>query len=165
MAKIQWTKALEDYAIQINRLSLRSPNICSKAVYEMANIVANEIKEQLNSLPAEPDPEGLKAWKEGRKAKLTVGEKKALIDGFGISPMQRDDGFYNVKVGFDGYDNVETQSYPNGRPIVMIARAVESGSSVREKTPFVRPAVNRARKNAIDACDRIINEEMKKQST
>lgn len=165
MAKIQWTKALEDYAIQINRLSLRSPNICSKAVYEMANIVADEIKEQIKSLPAEPDTEGLKAWKEGRKAGLTIGEKKALIDGFGISPMRTEDGYLNVKAGFDGYDDVKTQRYPNGRPIVMIARAVESGSSVREKTPFVRPAVNRARKKAIDACDRIINEEMKKQST
>lgn len=165
MAKIQWTKALEDYAIQINRLSDQSPGICAKAVYEMGRIVADEIKEQIKSLPAEPDTEGLKAWKEGRKAKLTVSEKKALIDGFGISPMRTEDGYLNVKAGFDGYDDVKTQRYPNGRPIVMIARAVESGSSVREKTPFVRPAVNRARKKAIDACDRIINEEMKKQST
>lgn len=165
MAKIQWTKALEDYAIQINRLSDQSPGICAKAVYEMGRIVADEIKEQIKSLPAEPDTEGLKAWKEGRKAGLTIGEKKALIDGFGISPMRTEDGYLNVKAGFDGYDDVKTQRYPNGRPIVMIARAVESGSSVREKTPFVRPAVNRARKKAIDACDRIINEEMKKQST
>ena len=77
--------------------------------------------------------------------------------------MQRTDGYYNVKLGFDGYDNVKTDSYPHGRPIMMIARSLESGSSVREKHPFIRPAINSSKKAALEACQRIIDEEMKNQ--
>ena len=44
----------------------------------------------------------------------------------------------------------------------MIARSVESGSSVRDKHPFVRPAVNAAKAEALKACEKVIDEETKK---
>lgn len=165
MAQLIWKNdhTLEDYAMELARLSNGSGKILGKAVYAMADIVANAIRENIDEMDSSPDIEGIKAWKEGRKANLTSSEKKALQDGFGISTMQRTDGYYNVKLGFDGYDSVKTDSYPKGRPIVMIARSLESGSSVREKHPFIRPAVNSSKKAALEACQRIIEEEMKNQ--
>lgn len=68
----------------------------------------------------------------------------------------------NVKLGFDGYNTVKTNSYPNGQPNVMIARAIESGSSIRDKHPFVRPAVNAAKKECLKKAEEVVNEEISK---
>lgn len=162
MAKLVWDKALTEYAQQLGQLA-EDKRLFGKAVYAMADIVADNVRANIDALHAEPDMEVIRAWKEGRKANLTVSEKKALQDGFGISAMQKTDGYYNVKLGFDGYDKVRTRKHPNGRPIAMIARAVESGSSVREKAPFIRPAVNKSKKQAIEACQNVIDEEMKQR--
>ena len=74
--------------------------------------------------------------------------------------MQNDNGFLNVKIGFDGYNNVRTRTYPKGQPNALIARATESGSSVRKKTPFIRPAVNASKKQAIDSCKVVVDEKI-----
>jgi hypothetical protein len=44
----------------------------------------------------------------------------------------------------------------------LIAAATESGSSVRAKLPFVRPAVNVTRKKVIAAMEKAVDDEMKK---
>lgn len=162
MAKIRWEKQLEHYASQVAKLGNRSGEICGKATYEMAAIVADKIRKNLDGLHAEPDTEGLAAWKEKRKAQLTYSEKKGLQNSLGISKLEYDRGYYNVKIGFDGYNSVKTRKYPKGQPNVLIARAVESGSSVRDKQPFVRPAVNAARAEALKACERVVDREIKK---
>lgn len=162
MAKFIWGKQLENYASRIAALGSRSGEICGKAVYEMAGIVADKIRSNLESIHAEPDTEGLAAWKEQRKAKLTYSEKQGLLNGLGISSLEDDNGYQNVKIGFDGYNSVKTRKYPKGQPNVLIARALESGSSVRDKQPFVRPAVNAARAEALKACEKIIDEEVQK---
>lgn len=89
--------------------------------------------------------------------------KEALQEGFGITEIQTDGhGFVHAKLGFEGYADEKTASkrYPNGLPIPMIARAIESGSSVRVKIPFVRPAVHRKRKEAIQAMEDKLREEI-----
>lgn len=45
----------------------------------------------------------------------------------------------------------------------MIARSVESGSSVVEKHPFVDPAVRSAKKAAIEAMAAALDEAVRKQ--
>lgn len=93
-------------------------------------------------------------------SRLSEEQKKGLLDGFGVSRMQDDSGYKNVKLGFDGYNSVKTKKYPNGQPNVLIARVTESGSSYQQKTPFVRPAVNASRKEALEkgreAVDRVL---------
>lgn len=88
----------------------------------------------------------------GTSEKPTKGIKKlqkiGLEHGLGIAPLQNDNGFHNVKIGFDGYNLVKTKSHPNGQPNVMIARAVESGTSFSEKIPFVRNTLKKARNQA-----------------
>ena len=162
MAKFIWGKQLENYASQIAKIGSRSGEICGKAVYEMAGIVADKIRSILEGIHAEADTEGLAAWKEGRSAPFTYSEKKGLLNSLGISPLEDDNGYKNVKIGFDGYNNVKTRNYPKGQPNVLIARSLESGSSVRNKQPFVRPAVNAARAEALKACEKIIDEEVQK---
>ena len=56
-------------------------------------------------------------------------------------------------MGFDGYNEVKTRKYPNGQPNALMARSIESGSSARDKYPFIRPAVQATRKQAIAAAE------------
>ena len=65
--------------------------------------------------------------------------------------MQNDQGYVNVKLGFDGYNSVKTKKYPNGQPNALIASVTESGSPYREKTGFIRKSVNTSKKDAEDA--------------
>lgn len=85
------------------------------------------------------------------------------MDSFGLAPIQTDkNGFRHTKAGFDGYGKLKTKEYPNGVPNEMLARAVESGSSVRVKKPFVRPAVNATKNEAVEKMGKVVDEEMKK---
>lgn len=162
MAKFIWGKQLEHYASYVAELGSKTGEICGMAVEEMAGIVADNIRERINAMHAEPDTEGLAAWREKRKAPITYSEKKGLQESLGISPEKVEKGFINRRVGFDDYNSVKTRKYPKGQPNVLIARAIESGSSVRDKQPFVRPAVNAARAEALKACEKVIDREIKK---
>lgn len=162
MAKFQFN-GMKEYAEYLQRIGANTKEICGVGVYAMAEVVANKIRENLDALPTVDEAEALAAYREKRKTSLTSAQKKGLQEGLGVSPMENDNGYWNVKVGFDGYNKVKTRKYPNGQPNVMIARATESGSSVREKTPFVRTAVTAATKPAIQAGQAAIDEEIKKK--
>lgn len=74
----------------------------------------------------------------------------------------------NVKLGFDGYNGMKTKKYPKGQPNVLLARSIESGSSIAKKRPFVAPAVRKTKKAAEETMAKITmkkvqNYEMKGQ--
>lgn len=162
MAKMIYKKELENYASRIAKIGEGTARICGRTVYEMANIVADKVRENIDAMHYISDVEGLKRYANKEKAELTYSEKKGLQEGFGVSKMQNDGGYMNVKLGFDGYNSVKTRKYPKGQPNVMIARAIESGSSVRDKNPFVRRAVNEAKKECLKKADEVIEEEISK---
>lgn len=161
MAKYQFP-GLEEYARYLQKIGANTPEICGKVVYAMADIVADQVRENITKLPTVTEAEALGAYRANETTDLTKAQKKGLEDGFGISPMQNDNGYYNVKLGFDGYNKVKTRKYPQGQPNAMIARAVESGSSVRKKNPFVRRAVNATQKQAVEKGKQVADEEIAK---
>ena len=123
-----------------------SEETAKKAVYAGAKVVADKIRQNLNALNVTPEL-----------------QKQDLIDSFGIAPFDTDEkGVVNTKAGFDGYGSRPTKKYPKGLPNQLLARAIESGTSFRKKQPFVRPAVNAAKKQAIKEMERVVNEEVKK---
>ena len=153
-------KAGDEYALKLSRLATNSENIAKKAIYGAAKIVADKIKSNLEALPEDR----FRFLRYGDKfAGVPKRQKKDLVDSFGITPITTDNkGNWNTKIGFDGYGSIPTKKYPNGLPNQLLARAIESGSSVRQKKPFVRPAVNATKKQAIAEMERIIDEEIKK---
>ena len=167
MAKISF-RNLEEYELRLSRLRERTPEIAGRAIYDGAKIVTDQIRENIEAMPAVSDFEGLKAYNKKEPAPLTESAKKGLLEGLGITKMQDDNGYYNVKIGFDGpggehgYNGLKTQKYPKGQPNVLIARSLESGSSIAEKRPFVRPAVNATRKQAEAKMAEVIDNEIKK---
>lgn len=160
MAKITF-KGQSQYFAKLKQLEglFAKDATIEKAVYRGADIVADQIRDNLEKLPED----GFQRLKPGEKfTGLSAAQKQDLESSFGLSPISRDQsGFVNTKAGFDGYGSFPTKSYPNGVPNALLARATESGSSVRQKAPFVRPAVKTTRKKAIEAMETSIDEDIK----
>lgn len=138
MAKMTF-KAGEDYALKLSALAAGSEATAKRAIYQAAGIVADKIRTNLEANLA--------------GSGQSTG---ALADSLGITPVSMDrDGVWNAKIGFDGYD-------AKGVPNQLKARVMESGTSKIRKRPFVRPAVNAAKKAAIEAMQKVIDEETEK---
>lgn len=147
MAKWIVGKGLDSYISYLQKIDAVTDEAIGEAVYEMAKVVADSVRSSIQALPTVSNEANIATYKKGY-SRLSDKEKQGLLDGFGISPLQEDSGFVNVKLGFDGYNSVKTKKYPQGQPNALIARVTESGSSYREKTPFMRPAVNASKKPA-----------------
>ena len=152
---------LKNYEDTLKKLE-NLEKIAGKAIYEGANIVTNKVRENIQALPSVPDVEGIKAWRAGKPAPITVKEKLGLLESLGIATMQYNGGVYDVKIYFDGYNDVKTKTYPNGQPNALIARSIESGSSISSAHPFMRPAANAVRKQAQKKMGEVVEEEIEK---
>lgn len=157
MAKWIVGKGLDSYISYLQKIDAVTDEVIGEAVYEMAKVVADSVRSGIQALPTVSNRANIATYKKGY-SRLSDEEKQGLLDGFGVSPMQDDGGYINVKLGFDGYNSVKTKKYPQGQPNALIARVTESGSSYREKTPFIRPAVNASKKQAEQAGQMKIDE-------
>ena len=159
MAKFSF-KAGDDFALRLSKLAARSDEIAQKALYAAAGIVADKIRDNLQAVPEE---KFRNLGDDGEFNRLPKGQKRDLLDSLGVSPVLRNkDGFLTVRIGFDGYGSYPTSKYPNGIPNLLLARSVESGSSVRQKHPFMRPAVDVTKKQALAAMEKVLNDEIGK---
>ena len=160
MARVSF-KGSHEYALRLRELehTAAQGKLLEEAVKAGAKPVADEIRRRLDALPSAP----FERLSDGEKfGFLPEGQKRDLQDSFGLTPVDRDRrGFVHVKAGFDGYGSFPTKSYPKGIPNQLLAATAERGSSVREKTPFVRPAVNATRKEAEAEMDRVVRQELK----
>lgn len=161
MANITFS-GLEEYGQKLQELAdvFESGEVLERAAQAGADPVADEIRKRLDKLP----PDSFRRLEDGEKFDgLPVGNHLDLLDSLGVTPPDRDkNGFVHVKVGWDGYGSRPTKAYPHGVPNQLLARAVESGSPVREKTPFVRPAVNATREEAVAAMEKSVDDDIKK---
>lgn len=130
-----------------------------KAVYEGAKIIADECKRGIESIPID----ARKGTSDNKVRGITEDQKWGLEDSFGLARIKDENGYINTKAGFSGYNTYRTAKYPQGQPNVLIARSVESGTSFREKFPFMRKAVNNSKKKAIYAMDKYITDSLKGQ--
>lgn len=156
-------RGMNEYIAQLQRVGVATDEAVGKAVYAMANVVANQVRANLQALPTISNEANIATYRKGY-SRLSDMEKQGLLEGFGISKLQDDNGFKNVKLGFDGYNSVKTKKYPNGQPNALIARITESGSSHRNKTPFVRTAVASAGTPAREAGAAAFDEVIAKQT-
>lgn len=141
MAKLKF-EGLDEYVRQLEKLSDLSRECIGRAVYDGAGVVADAVKDAINSLPIDE-----RRVKDGQMLNgISRLQKDGLLEGFGIAPMQNDNGYMHVKLGFAGYNGVRTNQFPDGQPNSVIARSVNSGTSFRTRIPFVDNAV-RQKKN------------------
>lgn len=128
----------EDFALKLSKLGKDATKIAEKVVMAGANPVADEIRKNLK--------------KNLEGSEYSEGD---LLDAFGIAPPGVDKrGNTNTKIGFEGYDRKKV-------PNALKARAMESGTSVQKKKPFIRPAVNKMKKKAIDEMGKEFDQQIK----
>ena len=155
--RLQVGKGIDNYIDQLGNLEVTAPEAIGKAIYAGADIIADAIKANIEKMPVDDTPH--------HKEKITgirSIQKQGLLHSFGIARLKDDNGYWNVKAGFDGYNNLKTKKYPKGQPNAMIARTFESGNSFTKKTPFVGPAIRAAKDTAEMKMAQIIDEETSK---
>lgn len=162
MATIKFKKG-DEYLAKIAKLeALTRDKVCGTAIYGAADIVANEIRSQLQKVPTDESFGTQSDPAQGpRKA-----QKKGLYESLGIASLQDDGtGFLNVKIGFDGYNSIQTKRWPRGQPNQMVARSIERGTSYMKENAFVKPAMRSTTRKAIkfmkESVDKSIEEIMK----
>lgn len=157
MAKWKNSPELDKYVSMLQKLT-DSREYIADAIYDGAGIVADAVRAQINELPV-----AQKFARDGEKlSTITSVQKKGLQDGFGISPMRDDGGYYNVKLGFAGYNGQKTDEYPHGVPNSIIARSVVSGTYFRQKNDFIGRAVRGTKTKAQKAMEKKLDEAIKK---
>lgn len=133
------------------QLGKKPTGYVKRSLYVGAGLVADAIKGAVGGLPVS-GPGNI-----GHKQKgVTAVEKAGLMSGIGISHMKVGDDSVEVVIGFnhtnaDGVKNTTTM------------RRVESGTSIRQKIPTVRPAVNRTKAAAFSAMQRQFEKDLKEQ--
>lgn len=159
MANIAF-RNMEKYAHTLGYFETRmlQEDALERVVAKGAAVAADAIRREIDSLPEEP----FRHLKEGEAFQgVPKAEKRDLQEHFGLTPIKRDkDGFLHTKAGFHGYGWRKTKKYPNGVPVPLIARSVNSGTSWRAKNPFVTRAVRRAMKPAVAAMQAALDTEL-----
>ena len=158
MARIKTTfsDGINEYLQTLNRLGKEIEGISKQAVYEGAKIIADEIKNNIETLSTDEE------WGTPKKMKAgpTKAEKEKIARGLGIAHMQDNKGTINTKIGYDdaGYDE-------NNKQMQMIARSVNSGTSFMKKNPFfekgVRNSRNKAKQKMIEVAEKELGKTVK----
>lgn len=115
--------------------------IVKQAVYFGADIIADEMRKRYKDAPEDERY----VHGDDRLHGIKKMQKQGLLDSLSIAPMRNEGDQINTIIGVSGYNNVKTRKYPNGQPNNMIARSLESGSSIMDKHPVVRPTLNATR--------------------
>lgn len=152
MAKIEMGKDLSEYISILEMLQKKdNVSIMKMSVYDGAGVIVDALRDEISSWSGDDPKEG-----------PTDEDRKCLLQGLGISPMEYKADNINVKIGFAGYGR-RTNKYKKGVPIPMIARSIIAGTSFRRKYDFVGKVVRKNRNNAIKKMDETLNKEIEKR--
>lgn len=139
-------KGIDAYISSLERSEKVTRAAIGMAIYDGAKIVADAIHEEIEKLP--DNTPRLRKQKEG------------LLDGLGVTHIRDENGVRNVKIGFDGYNDVITPTYPKGQPNSMLARSLVSGTSFAPKNDFIGRAIRKSKAAAETAMKLRIDEKI-----
>lgn len=145
MARMNFT-GCEELSEKILALGNDAESIAKMALYDGAGIVAESLKQAVDELEVEdfhPLPGAPNDGYYGPLTVLTEDDREDMKAGIGIAKFENKNGAITTAVAFNGYSRHKSKEFPNGIPLAVIARSIESGSSARAKQPFVRPMANR----------------------
>lgn len=117
--------------------------VCARAVFDGAAEAAAILKDAVNGLPVDafhPLP-GARNGEDPLNV-ITEDDREDLLSGVGIAKFGYAGDGADTAIGFEGYSRHRTKRFPNGVPLPLIARSIESGSSARKKHAFIRRAAN-----------------------
>lgn len=147
MATFEFT-GLDKYLSQLDELGEKVNGLCKRALYDGAAVVANAVREEVQGLVTTD-----RNAKDGDPQLPFEYEKDGLLESLGIAKMSEENGYISTQIWFDGYNRMKSKKYPKGHPNMMVARAINSGTSKRPKNPFMNRAVKKAKAKAEAAMD------------
>ena len=150
--KIKGDQELLDKLAALQRLR---PGAQRLALYAGAKVMADALTEAVGRLPID----------NGSRHPLHVistQDRDDIARGVGIATFQDNGDVVDTLIGFNGYISRTEEKYPNGVPIPLIVRSIESGSSVRAEYPFVKKAMRAAKKQALEAMQAAADQELSK---
>lgn len=154
---------LEDLYLKLETIATDSGAIARKCLYEGAKVVADELRQAVETIPTEEHHAVPTARNGIQIAYLTPEEKAACLNGIGVAKHEERGDAYTTAVSFNGYmDEPTTKRYPHGIPVAVIMRSLEIGSSVRKKYPVCRKAFNKAKPLALAAMQKKLDEHINK---
>lgn len=160
MPKFKVDPYAKKYIKKLEELGANTYNMCGRAIFPCAEIIANEIEKEIQKLPTAINEHGSST---NMINTITPLQKYGLMHGMGISHMQlKSGGTLDVKTGYHGYNKMVTDNYRRGQPNVMIARSVLHGTSFRRKNDYEGRAIRRVRKEALESMQEEINKETEK---
>lgn len=144
-----------DKLIDLCDLTARQTDkICGRTIYPGGGVMYESAKQSTQAIRT--DTGNYRARKVGPSEE----QKAALVESLGIAPIRKKQWGMNVKVGYDGYNNTVTERWPQGQPNMMIARAVESGTTFMQPQYFMERAVRSATPAVEKAMEEQFSEEL-----
>lgn len=117
----------------------QTDKILGRSIYPGGGIMYDAALRTVSAIRTDP------AWRHpGRRLGPTEQQKAGLAESLGIAKIRKERWGLNVKIGFDGYNDIVTKRWPKGQPNMMVARSVESGTSFMQPQYFMERAVNAA---------------------
>lgn len=140
------TAGLTELNQLLGKLGARAQDVASGALFDGAGIVADAFTSAVSGIETAP----FKYARPG-KTRLPSPEEKAALEGkTGIAKFRKDGSEVNTLVGFNpnsGYADVAGHT----KPVPVIARSINSGTSFMKKQPVFRKAVSKSREPAQQA--------------
>lgn len=142
-------KDVQDF---INDLTGKTEYAVKRGIYESANIFADKLNDIVGQLPqdygfvSDKVPRG-----KDRLHGLLSKDIEGLIEGLGISKMEKKNGKITISIGFNGYSDYKTKTHPQGRPNALVARSLAKGTAYLAPNNFVNKAFRQAKAEAEQA--------------
>lgn len=152
-------EGFEDYIEQLITTDKQLDRICGRSLHPGAKIVSDVCKKKLEALRTDD------SWFKrngGFRHGPTKRQKKFLIESMGIAKMRHTGGSYDVKLGFDGYNDIVSERWPAGQPNAVIARSVNKGTSFMEAQPFMDQSIKESEVAVIKAIEKQFEYELEK---
>lgn len=150
MAKLTVGNGLSEYIAELEKVG-NVDGYLGTVVYEGASVVNESVENAIAALPVDDKS----AAKGEKRNGIRSIEKEGLVNGYGITKMRNENGYLNVKLGFDGYNKI-------GKPNALIARSVISGTSFLQKNDFMSKATRSSKAEAEEAMKLKLDNEIEK---
>lgn len=156
--RVQGFDSIDRLVEKFYKFEKDSEMIFNEALFDGAGVIADEVRMRMNTIPIQERTRrgGKPQWgtPQHKLEGITSIQKEGLESGFGIAKFRNEGGSITTAIGFDGYN-------ADGEANQKIARSIESGSSIRQKHPFVRPGLNAAKGRAEEAMKKKILDKVK----
>ena len=134
------TEGMDELSRMLAQLGNKAQDVASGALYDGAGIVADAMKAAVNSIQAEPQRRKNRPPAKTPARLPTPAEKAAVVGKTGNARFRKEGGDVNTLIGVTGnagYADVDGKR----KPVRLIARAINSGTSFMHKQPVFRKAV------------------------